>query len=98
MPAAQVVKRFGSLDHAPGVEPSGDFDRRVLARWASVTAELAGHTLAIVTHDAVIACLLENVVRQTGRPSRPCASRPRAEPARAARRSLVGCRPGRRPR
>lgn len=65
MPAAQVVKRFGSLDHAPGVEPRADFDRRVLAGWASVTAELAGHTFAIVTHDAVIACLLQNVFGQT---------------------------------
>ncbi len=41
MPAAQVVERFGGLDHAPGVEPRADFDRRVLAGWASVAAELA---------------------------------------------------------
>jgi probable phosphoglycerate mutase len=52
MPAAQVVERFGGLDHAPGVEPRADFDRRVLAAWARLTTELAGLTFAIVTHDA----------------------------------------------
>jgi broad specificity phosphatase PhoE len=70
MPAAQVVERFGGLDHAPGVEPRTDFDRRVLAGWASLTAELAGRTFAIVTHDAVIASLLERLLGQMGRPEK----------------------------
>jgi probable phosphoglycerate mutase len=62
MPAAQVIERFGGVDQAPGVEPRGDFDRRVLAGWTSLTAELAGQTFAIVTHEAVIACLLHRVL------------------------------------
>src|SRR6266702_7489365 len=40
-PADAGRGRFGGLDHAPGVEPRADFDRRVLAGWASVAAELA---------------------------------------------------------
>jgi broad specificity phosphatase PhoE len=69
--AAQVVERFGGLDHAPGVEPRADFDHRVRAGWASVTAELAGRTFAIVTHDAVIACLLDGVPAHAGPPGEP---------------------------
>jgi broad specificity phosphatase PhoE len=65
MPAARVAKRFGGLDRAPGVEPRADFDRRVLAGWMALTAELAAQTFAVVTHDAVIACLLEHVLGQT---------------------------------
>jgi broad specificity phosphatase PhoE len=68
MPAAQVVERFGGLDHAPGVEPRTDFERRVLATWAQVTTEFAGRTFAIVTHDAVIACLLDRILGRTRRP------------------------------
>jgi broad specificity phosphatase PhoE len=67
VPAAQVEDRFGDLDRAPGVEPRVDFDRRVLAGWTAVTSELAGTTFAIVTHDAVIAYLLEVLLGEHGR-------------------------------
>jgi broad specificity phosphatase PhoE len=70
-PAAQVVERFGGLDHAPGVEPRANFDRRMLAGWATLTTELAGRTFAVVTHDAVIATLLASVLGQPGRPEPP---------------------------
>ncbi len=67
-PADAGRGRFGGLDHAPGVEPRANFDRRVLAGWATLTTELAGRTFAVVTHDAVIACLLERVLSWTERP------------------------------
>lgn len=56
---AEVVARFGTLDQAPGVERREDFQRRVLTGWRLVTAGPAGGPVAIVTHEAVIGCLLE---------------------------------------
>jgi broad specificity phosphatase PhoE len=67
MAAAKVIGRFGGLDRAPGVEPHADFEGRVLAGWTALTTELAGQTFAIVTHEAVIASLLERVLGHAGR-------------------------------
>ncbi len=59
---AEVIRRFGALDEAAGVERREDFERRLLAGWRHVTAGPARKPLAIVTHDAVIGCLLETIV------------------------------------
>lgn len=45
------------------MERRDDFERRLLAGWKHVTAGLAGQPLAIVTHDAVIDCLLDLLTR-----------------------------------
>jgi broad specificity phosphatase PhoE len=66
MPAARIIERFGSLDQAPGIEPRADFNCRVLSGWTSLITELTGRTFAIVTHDAVIACLLEGILDRAG--------------------------------
>ncbi|WP_375386788.1 histidine phosphatase family protein [uncultured Amnibacterium sp.] len=53
----EVVDRFGSVDAAPGVEPTGDVVLRVRPALDAVLEEESG-TVAIVTHDAVIRPLL----------------------------------------
>ena len=55
-----VIAEFGSLDAAPGVEPWGDFTRRVVAAFQRL-AELHRHEherVVVVAHDAVNQALL----------------------------------------
>lgn len=55
---ADVVREWGSVDDAPGVEPVAE----VLARaWAGLSALADAETTVVVSHDAVIRPLLEAV-------------------------------------
>jgi probable phosphoglycerate mutase len=58
-PKSDVVRDFGSVDAAPGVEPTA----AVLVRALPALAELraSGATVVVVTHDAVIRPLLESL-------------------------------------
>ncbi len=62
---SEVGPQFGSLDDAPGVEPAAE----VAARAEAALTELVGGTdpgpLVIVTHDAVIRLLLDQVLPAT---------------------------------
>jgi broad specificity phosphatase PhoE len=50
-PKSEVVAEFGSVDAAPGVEPTAVVLQRVLPALAAVVAD---GPLVVVTHDAVI--------------------------------------------
>ncbi|TXG92950.1 histidine phosphatase family protein [Rhodococcus rhodnii] len=49
---AEVIERFGSVDAAPGVEPRGDLDRRVLAAFLDLVDEFDTEPVVFVSHDA----------------------------------------------
>lgn len=57
---SDVVERFGSVDAAPGVEPTADVLRRVLPRLNSLPVAV-GAPVLVVTHDAVIRPILERI-------------------------------------
>ncbi|TAJ48112.1 MAG: histidine phosphatase family protein [Herbiconiux sp.] len=57
-PKTDVVAEFGSVDAAPGVEPTSDVLERVLPALADVVAD---GPLVVVTHDAVIRPVLQAI-------------------------------------
>ncbi len=57
-PEAQVQERFGSIDHAPGVESWETFSSRVSAGFSELARRHAGELFAVVAHDAVNRALL----------------------------------------
>jgi broad specificity phosphatase PhoE len=65
-PRAEVERRFGSLDHAPGVEPRPALERRVLAGLQAAADQHTGRAFAIVAHDAVNRVLLARVDSRFG--------------------------------
>jgi broad specificity phosphatase PhoE len=67
-PRAEVERRYGSLDMAPGVEPRPDLERRVLAGLRTAAKEHAGRAFAVVAHDAVNRVLLARVDGHFGDP------------------------------
>lgn len=58
---AEVVAEFGSLDAAPGVEPGADLAARAMAALREAAARFAPAPVAVVSHDAVIRCLLRQI-------------------------------------
>ena len=66
----EVERRFGSLDAAPGVEPSHKLARRVRVAILGLADEYAPGPLAVVAHDAVNRCALSGLVRDLGDPDR----------------------------
>jgi broad specificity phosphatase PhoE len=67
-PRAEVERRYGSLDLAPGVEGRPALERRVLAGLQAAAEEHAGRAFAIVAHDAVNRALLARVDGRFGDP------------------------------
>ena len=67
-PKAEVERRYGSLDNAPGVEARPALERRVLAGLQAAADQHAGQTFAIVAHDAVNRVLLARVDGRLGDP------------------------------
>jgi broad specificity phosphatase PhoE len=67
-PKAEVERRYGSLDMAPGVEAWPELERRVLAGLEAAAEEHAGRAFAIVAHDAVNRVLLARVDGRFGDP------------------------------
>jgi glucosyl-3-phosphoglycerate phosphatase len=67
-PRAEVGRRYGSLDTAPGVEARPALERRVLAGLRAAAEEYAGRNFAIVGHDAVNRALLARVDGRFGDP------------------------------
>jgi broad specificity phosphatase PhoE len=57
-PRAEVEQRFGSIDHAPGVEPAAAVAARALAAWTELTSEYRDGPLVMVSHDAFNTALL----------------------------------------
>jgi len=55
---ADVERQFGSIDAAPGVEPTPALAVRVLAAFTELTSEQPAGPLVIVSHDAFNAVLL----------------------------------------
>jgi probable phosphoglycerate mutase len=67
-PGAEVERRYGSLDPAPGVEAGLALERRVLAGLQAAADDYAGRAFAIVAHDAVNRVLLARVGGRMGDP------------------------------
>jgi broad specificity phosphatase PhoE len=67
-PRAEVERRYGSLDHAPGVEAQLAVERRVLAGLQAAADQHAGRAVAIVAHEAVNRALLARVGGRLGDP------------------------------
>ena len=61
MARPDVVRRFGSLDDAPGVEPLEQVRARVRDAFADVSARADGDTAIVVSHDIVIRVLLLSI-------------------------------------
>lgn len=58
--AADVIEHYGSLDAAPGVEPTASVAERAEAVLAELVAAAGSDdSIAVVSHDAVIRILLE---------------------------------------
>ncbi len=55
---AHVVAEYGSLDRAPGVEPTDEFTERVVGRVDELGRSDLDGPLVLVTHDAVIKVVL----------------------------------------
>ncbi len=51
--AADVARRFGTIDAAPGVEPTDTFTVRVVAAVVAATDQWPGLAVALIAHDAV---------------------------------------------
>ena len=64
---AEVAPGFGSLDDAPGVEPAAEVAARAEAALAELVASTDLGPLVIVTHDAVIRLLIDQVLPATER-------------------------------
>ena len=64
---SDVAPGFGSLDEAPGVEPAADVAARAEAALAELVAGTDPGPLVIVTHDAVIRLLIDQVLPATDR-------------------------------
>lgn len=60
-PRAEVEQRFGSVDHAPGVEPAASLAARALAAWTVLTTEYQRGPLVMVSHDAFNTGLLHTL-------------------------------------
>ncbi|MGD8167291.1 histidine phosphatase family protein [Herbiconiux sp. P16] len=69
---SDVVAEFGSVDAAPGVEPTAAVLARALPALEDVRA--AGATVVVVTHDAVIRPLLRSIDPTLGTIAVPTAS------------------------
>jgi broad specificity phosphatase PhoE len=67
-PRAEVERRYGSLDHASGVEAQLAVERRVLAGLQAAADQHAGRAVAIVAHEAVNRALLARVGGRLGDP------------------------------
>jgi broad specificity phosphatase PhoE len=67
-PRAEVERRYGSLDKAPGVEAQPALERRVLAGLQATAEQHAGRAVAIVAHDVVNRVLLARVDGRVGDP------------------------------
>jgi broad specificity phosphatase PhoE len=61
-PPSEVCRRFGSVDAAPGVEPRDALAHRALAAVSSSIRPRGLGDLVVVAHDAVLRCLLEQLV------------------------------------
>lgn len=59
---SDVTPGFGSLDDAPGVEPAAEVAARAEAALAELVAGTDPGPLVIVTHDAVIRLLIDQVL------------------------------------
>lgn len=57
---AEAASRYGSIDHAPGVETTRDLEERVTAALEETCASIDG-SVAIVAHDAVNRTLLHHL-------------------------------------
>jgi glucosyl-3-phosphoglycerate phosphatase len=57
-PKSDVIARWGSLDAAPGVEPSAEVLARALDAFNDVARRTDAGSAAIVTHDALLQLLL----------------------------------------
>lgn len=60
-PRVEVEQRFGSVDNAPGVEPSAAVSARALTAWTELTSEYAAGPLVLVSHDAFNTALLSTL-------------------------------------
>lgn len=58
---ADVIREWGSVDDAPGVEPEGQVLARALQGLDALTGIGDVETVAVVTHDAVIRPLLASI-------------------------------------
>jgi broad specificity phosphatase PhoE len=67
-PKAEVERRYGSLDNAPGVEARPALERRVLAGLQAAAQQHAGRAFAIVAHEVVNRVLLARVDGRLGDP------------------------------
>jgi broad specificity phosphatase PhoE len=70
-PRAEVERRYGFLDNAPGVEARPTLERRVLAGLEAAAQQHAGRAIAIVAHDAVNRALLARLDGRSGDPGPP---------------------------
>jgi probable phosphoglycerate mutase len=58
MPRAEVERRYGSLDAAPGVESRSNLSNRVLAAFERLSEQFESGILVIVSHNATNRALL----------------------------------------
>jgi broad specificity phosphatase PhoE len=58
----EVVRQFGSLESAPGIEPEGAFISRVAAAVTAIADRSASIPVVVVAHDAVNRALLAYLV------------------------------------
>ena len=65
---ASIEARFGSLDAAPGVEPSDAMRVRALAAVADLVHASRGRPCLLVAHDAINRVLLTSLVPALGEP------------------------------
>ena len=75
-PKTDVIAQWGTVDAAPGVEPTSSIlsrARPALDAWAE-QAQACDHTLIVVTHDAVIRPLLINIAPALPLPNVPTGS------------------------
>jgi broad specificity phosphatase PhoE len=62
----ELEKEFGSVDNAPGVEPTSEMTVRVLAAFSELEDVLTEGPVAVVAHDAVNRLLLSRLVPAPG--------------------------------
>jgi broad specificity phosphatase PhoE len=67
-PRGEVEREFGSLDAAPGVEPTNRFATRVTAVIAALAETRAPGPIAVVAHDAVNRYVVAGLVPNLGDP------------------------------
>jgi broad specificity phosphatase PhoE len=64
----ELVRRFGSVDSAPGVEPHESLTDRAVAAVTAIAEASRGTTSAAVAHDAVNRAVLSRLVPALGPP------------------------------